>query len=137
MSIRAGRNQFILPNRSRSQRVRRVSVGNCRSAVIFRILCFAASVALLTALIGNVAVVAFSVASMSSPATKSGGNGPSESPVILVIGSCGLDRLLTVSSYPVADSKIRTTSYAEVGGGNAANTASGTFFLVHGNSTWL
>ena len=40
-----------------------------------------------------------------------------------MVGSCGLDRLLTVSSYPTADSKIRTTDYNEVGGGNAANTA--------------
>ncbi len=134
MSIRAERNPFIVPNRLQSQRVRRrVRVENCRSAVVFLFLCFVSSVALLNTFIGNtaighVAVMAFSVDSMSSPATKSGGNGSSESPVILVIGSCGLDRLLTVSSYPVADSKIRTTSYAEVGGGNAANTASGTFF---------
>jgi len=44
--------------------------------------------------------------------------------VILVIGSCGLDRLLTVNKYPAPDAKVRTTSYHEVGGGNAANTAS-------------
>jgi len=43
--------------------------------------------------------------------------------VILVIGSCCLDRLLTVSSYPSADEKIRSTAYHEGGGGNAANTA--------------
>ena len=42
---------------------------------------------------------------------------------ILVLGSCGLDRLLAVPSYPEADSKIRTTSYHEIGGGNAANSA--------------
>eukprot|EP00533_Pseudo-nitzschia_delicatissima_P016867 CAMPEP_0197265726 /NCGR_PEP_ID=MMETSP1432-20130617/2572_1 /TAXON_ID=44447 /ORGANISM="Pseudo-nitzschia delicatissima, Strain UNC1205" /LENGTH=439 /DNA_ID=CAMNT_0042730499 /DNA_START=104 /DNA_END=1420 /DNA_ORIENTATION=+ len=47
-----------------------------------------------------------------------------DSPVILLIGACALDRLVTVSSYPTADSKIRSTSYNEVGGGNAANTAS-------------
>jgi sugar/nucleoside kinase (ribokinase family) len=47
---------------------------------------------------------------------------PSEK-VILVVGSCGLDRLLTVPNYPVADAKIRTTGYHEGGGGNAANTA--------------
>jgi sugar/nucleoside kinase (ribokinase family) len=43
--------------------------------------------------------------------------------VILVIGSIGIDRLLTVQRYPIPDSKVRTTSYHEVGGGNAANTA--------------
>lgn len=48
---------------------------------------------------------------------------PSEK-VVLILGSCGLDRLLGVSSYPLPDSKVRTTSYHEVGGGNAANTAS-------------
>ena len=44
--------------------------------------------------------------------------------VILVIGSCGLDRLLSVTTFPDADDKVRTTAYNEVGGGNAANTAS-------------
>ena len=44
--------------------------------------------------------------------------------VVLVVGSCGLDRLLTVSDYPRPDAKVRTTAYNEVGGGNAANTAS-------------
>lgn len=44
--------------------------------------------------------------------------------VILVVGSCGLDRLLTVSKYPEADAKVRSTASHEVGGGNAANTAS-------------
>eukprot|EP00980_Cylindrotheca_fusiformis_P028895 scaffold22671_cov164-Cylindrotheca_fusiformis.AAC.4 len=44
--------------------------------------------------------------------------------VILVIGSCALDRLLTTSKYPVPDSKVRSIAYNEVGGGNAANTAS-------------
>jgi len=43
--------------------------------------------------------------------------------VVLVVGSCGLDRLLGVGTYPEADAKVRTTSYAEMGGGNAANTA--------------
>jgi sugar/nucleoside kinase (ribokinase family) len=43
--------------------------------------------------------------------------------VILVIGACGLDRLLSVSAFPEPDSKIRTTSYHEAGGGNAANCA--------------
>lgn len=47
-----------------------------------------------------------------------------EDNTVLVIGSCGLDRLLTVPSYPKPDAKIRTTAYHEVGGGNAANTAS-------------
>ena len=44
--------------------------------------------------------------------------------VFLIIGCCGLDRLLTVSRYPNADSKVRSTAYHEIGGGNAANTAS-------------
>jgi sugar/nucleoside kinase (ribokinase family) len=43
--------------------------------------------------------------------------------VVLVIGACGLDRLLTVPAYPTADDKVRTTAYHEIGGGNAANTA--------------
>lgn len=43
--------------------------------------------------------------------------------IILVVGACGLDRLLTVEKYPAADAKIRTSSYHEIGGGNAANTA--------------
>lgn len=43
--------------------------------------------------------------------------------VILVVGSCCLDRLLTVSTYPAEDSKVRTDAYYEYGGGNAANTA--------------
>lgn len=42
---------------------------------------------------------------------------------ILVVGACGLDRLLQVPQYPSADSKVRTTAYCEVGGGNGANTA--------------
>lgn len=44
--------------------------------------------------------------------------------VILVVGSCGLDRLLTVPTYPQSDSKVRSTAYHEIGGGNAANSAS-------------
>jgi hypothetical protein len=52
-------------------------------------------------------------------------NNDAAAPVILLIGSCGLDRLLTVSNYPAADAKVRTTSYNERGGGNSANTASG------------
>ena len=71
-------------------------------------------------------VVAFGVDPMSSPTTRYNANNAKDAPVILLIGSCGLDRLLAVSSYPVADAKIRTNSYTEVGGGNAANTASGT-----------
>lgn len=43
---------------------------------------------------------------------------------ILVVGSCGLDRILTTSKYPIPDSKVRSLDYNEVGGGNAANTAS-------------
>lgn len=44
--------------------------------------------------------------------------------VILVIGASMIDRLVTVSSYPPADASIRSTSYSEQGGGNAANSAS-------------
>jgi sugar/nucleoside kinase (ribokinase family) len=47
----------------------------------------------------------------------------SDERVILVIGACALDRLLVVNCYPEPDAKVRTTSYVEVGGGNAANTA--------------
>jgi sugar/nucleoside kinase (ribokinase family) len=43
--------------------------------------------------------------------------------IVLVVGATGLDRLLTVTAYPAADTKVRTTAYHEVGGGNAANTA--------------
>lgn len=43
--------------------------------------------------------------------------------VVLVVGACGLDRLLTVPKYPQADAKVRTTAYHEIGGGNAANSA--------------
>jgi sugar/nucleoside kinase (ribokinase family) len=55
----------------------------------------------------------------------SGGMGTSKDhkQVVLVIGACGLDRLLSVSAYPRADDKVRTTAYHEIGGGNAANTA--------------
>ena len=43
---------------------------------------------------------------------------------ILVVGSCGLDRLLTVQRFPVPDSKVRTTSYNEVGGGTSTKRSS-------------
>lgn len=43
--------------------------------------------------------------------------------VILNVGACCLDRLLTVTTYPEADAKVRTTAYHEYGGGNAGNTA--------------
>lgn len=43
--------------------------------------------------------------------------------VVLVIGACGLDRLLSVAKYPEPDAKIRSLAYNEIGGGNAANTA--------------
>lgn len=46
-----------------------------------------------------------------------------EDKVALVVGSCGLDRLVTVPHYPKPDEKIRTSAYHEIGGGNAANTA--------------
>lgn len=51
--------------------------------------------------------------------------------VVLVVGACGLDRLLTVPTYPEADAKVRTTSYNEVGGGNAANTATAMGLLTN------
>jgi len=51
--------------------------------------------------------------------------------VILVVGSCGLDRLLTVDKYPDPDAKVRTEAYHEVGGGNAANTASAMALLAN------
>jgi sugar/nucleoside kinase (ribokinase family) len=44
--------------------------------------------------------------------------------VVLLVGSIGLDRLLTVTKYPDPDAKILATAYNEAGGGNAANTAS-------------
>jgi len=44
-------------------------------------------------------------------------------PVVLVLGATGLDRILSVPHYPRPDAKIRTTSCAEVCGGNAANVA--------------
>ena len=47
----------------------------------------------------------------------------SQESIILVVGACGLDRLLAVPAYPIPDSKVRTTTYHEIGGGNAANTA--------------
>ena len=50
--------------------------------------------------------------------------------VVLVVGACCLDRLLTVTSYPQADAKIRTTAYHELAGGNAGNTAT-TMALLH------
>lgn len=94
---------------------------------IHRILRFVIGVAFVAVFIGHTAtskVVAFSVDSMSSSTTRKG-----EGPVILVIGACALDRLLTVSSYPEPDAKIRTNSYNEQGGGNAANTASGKIYM--------
>jgi sugar/nucleoside kinase (ribokinase family) len=56
-------------------------------------------------------------------AASSSSSSSSSSPVVLIVGASGLDRLLTVPCYPPADSKVRTTGYHEVGGGNAANTA--------------
>lgn len=47
----------------------------------------------------------------------------SDEKVILVVGARCLDRLLSVIDYPEADTKVRTTAYHEIGGGNAANTA--------------
>jgi sugar/nucleoside kinase (ribokinase family) len=49
--------------------------------------------------------------------------------VVLVVGACGLDRLLSVHTFPKADTKVRSTAHHEVGGGNAANTACAMAFL--------
>ena len=102
--------------------------GSCRVVIITRLLFFVTAATFVTTLVGQ--VVALSVDPMSSKTGRNNGGGSNkiDAPVILVIGACALDRLLTVSSYPVADAKIRTNSYREVGGGNAANTASGKFF---------
>lgn len=53
-----------------------------------------------------------------------------DSKVILVIGAASLDRLLTIPHFPDPDAKIRSTDYNEVGGGNAANSASAIARLV-------
>jgi len=50
--------------------------------------------------------------------------------IVLIIGACGLDRLLAVPSYPSPDDKIRTSAYHEIGGGNAANTATAMALLA-------
>lgn len=41
---------------------------------------------------------------------------------VLGFGTCCLDYLATVDSFPEPDSKIRTTSALITGGGNAANS---------------
>ncbi len=108
-------NPSVLPSRLRRHRPGRV--------ISFRRLLSLLASATLVATLANISqVVAFSSTnSMSTTASVQ-----TDSPIILLIGACALDRLVTVSSYPAADSKIRSTSYNEVGGGNAANTASGT-----------
>jgi sugar/nucleoside kinase (ribokinase family) len=50
-------------------------------------------------------------------------NTEKEKKVILVVGACALDRRITVSNFPVEDSKVRSTGYQESCGGNAANVA--------------
>jgi len=105
---------------------------NYGAIIISRFLFFVAAAAFVTTLVGHATVsqvVAFSVVSMSSSTTRNGNN-ENDAPVILLIGACALDRLLTVSSYPAADAKIRTSSYNEAGGGNSANTASAIGKLV-------
>ena len=62
-------------------------------------------------------------------------NDSREEYVVLVVGSCGLDRLLTTKNYPQPDSKVRSVSYNEIGGGNAANTASA-IGLLQDASLW-
>jgi hypothetical protein len=121
-------------------RCKRLIKSNNRFFIAGTFLSFLAAVTLVFTLVGHAAmsqVDAFSADSISSPTMKySKGSIKTDAPVILVIGSCGLDRLLTVSSYPAADAKIRTNSYNEVGGGNAANTASGKLFWASdGRST--
>jgi len=49
---------------------------------------------------------------------------------ILIMGSCGMDRLLTVPKYPNPEDKVRTISVVDVGGGNAANVAHTTALLL-------
>jgi sugar/nucleoside kinase (ribokinase family) len=51
-------------------------------------------------------------------------------PTVLIIGACCLDRILTVDEYPLPDSKVRTTNSQDVGGGNAANTATAMALLA-------
>jgi hypothetical protein len=51
--------------------------------------------------------------------------------IVLLVSACGLDRLLTLPTYPLMDAKVRSTAYNEVGGGNAANTASAMALLTH------
>ena len=53
---------------------------------------------------------------------ESNQNNPKEN-VVLVIGACTLDRIITVETYPKEDTKNRSTAVFETGGGNAANTA--------------
>jgi sugar/nucleoside kinase (ribokinase family) len=50
--------------------------------------------------------------------------------VVLILGACCLDRLLTVPHYPLADSKIKADAYHEVGDGTAANTATAMALLT-------
>lgn len=54
---------------------------------------------------------------------------------LLVFGSCGLDRLLTVPRYPTAETKVRTMDYQQVGGGNAANAAHAAALLLQPQSS--
>ena len=44
-------------------------------------------------------------------------------PSVLIMGATCVDRVLSVAAYPRPDSKMRTTSNAEMCGGNAANVA--------------
>ena len=46
------------------------------------------------------------------------------------MGSCGMDRLLTVQKYPNPEDKVRAMSVVDVGGGNAANVAHTTALLL-------
>eukprot|EP00977_Amphora_coffeiformis_P001916 scaffold362_cov176-Amphora_coffeaeformis.AAC.42 len=52
------------------------------------------------------------------------------SSTLLVLGSCGLDRLLTVPRYPAPEMKVLTTEYHVVGGGNASNVAHAAALLL-------
>ena len=47
-----------------------------------------------------------------------------------ILGSCALDRLLAVAHYPEPETKMRTTAYHEVGGGNASNVAHAAALLL-------
>lgn len=70
-----------------------------------------------------------------SPTKSSNTTIHDESSTLLILGSCALDRLLTVPRYPAPETKVRTTSFHEVGGGNAANAAHAAALLFSSTGT--